>query len=178
MTRTVKLTLTALLSAASLAALVAGSGCGRTAEASSTGVKASPVADGADKPVAKGYTFETKPIGTYKVGEKGAIELIVTADEKTDWHVNLEYPTRFKAPDAKGDVDFAQPALSLAKDAASFKLEACKKGDVKCVMHVTVPVTPSKKGKVRVGGTLYFGVCDPKVCLNPKEEVALDIDVK
>jgi hypothetical protein len=127
-----------------------------------------------------GYKIDIAPVGSLKAGEKGSIEIVLTADAANHFHVNEDYPIKFKAPDA-GDVSFATPLIAFKKGGENpgFKFEACKEdAKTSCVLHLVVPVTPSKKGMQKVTGTFFFGVCDPKTCLNPKEAFSFDVDVK
>jgi hypothetical protein len=128
-----------------------------------------------------GYKIDILPIGTLKAGEKGSIEIVVTADAGNSFHVNEEYPIKFKAPDPAGDVTYDKPVIAYKPGQANpeFKFEPCKYDPkLSCVLHIVVPVTPNKKGAIGYGGTVLFGVCDPKTCLNPKESFSFNHDTK
>lgn len=110
------------------------------------------------------FDLELRAKGPYTAGQQAEAELVL--DAKPPFHVNEEYPYKFKLKEASG-VKFASAVVG--KDAA--KLEKQK---------VTMPVTftPEAAGKCTVAGQLAFSVCTDDKCLIEKRDLALVVDVK
>ena len=112
------------------------------------------------------YTAEMKAVGDYKVGAEGLVE--VTFATKGAYHINEQYPYKFKATDpAPEGLKFPKPILQRAdgsfdKKAGSFK----------------VPFVVSKAGKATVSGVLSLSVCSDANCIMDKVPLELAVDVK
>ncbi len=119
------------------------------------------------------YKVEIKASGTFKKGEAGSFEIILKA--KGDFHVNDEYPSKLVFPEKPQDVTYAKPKIDKNKDGDAWTFEACASGKDKCTMKVKAPFTPTASGKVKVGGTLFFGVCNTSGC--PTFQRALELTV-
>ena len=104
------------------------------------------------------------PSGAYQAGKEGTVEIVL--DAKAPFHVNDQYPIKFKVKEGAG-VKFA--AAVVGKDKA--KLEA---------MRATMPVafTPESAGQHTVAGQLSFSVCTDENCLMEKRDLSLVVDVK
>lgn len=102
--------------------------------------------------------------GAYQAGKEGTVEIVL--DAKAPFHVNDQYPIKFKAKEGAG-VKFA--AAVVGKDKA--KLEA---------MRATMPVafTPESAGQHTVAGQLSFSVCTDENCLMEKRDLSLVVEVK
>lgn len=112
------------------------------------------------------YTIEMKPIGEYKAGQDGAVE--VTLVSKNGYHVNAQYPHKFKvAEPAPEGVTYPKPLLK--REDGTFDEQ---RGSFK------VPFKASKAGKTTVAGVLSFSVCSEANCLMDRQELALQVDVK
>jgi hypothetical protein len=102
--------------------------------------------------------------GAYQAGKEGTA--VIVLDAKAPFHVNDQYPIKFKAKEGAG-VKFAAPVVG--KDKA--KLEA---------MRATMPVafTPESAGQHTVSGQLSFSVCTDENCLMEKRDLSLVVEVK
>jgi hypothetical protein len=102
--------------------------------------------------------------GNYTSGQAGEAEIVLAA--KAPFHVNQNYPYKFKLQEAPG-LKFANPIVS--KDLV--KLEPAR---------ATMPVafTPESAGKHTVRGQLSFSVCTDDKCMIEKRELSLEIDAK
>jgi hypothetical protein len=102
--------------------------------------------------------------GAYLAGKEGTVEIVL--DAKAPFHVNDQYPIKFKVKEGAG-VKFAAPVVG--KDKA--KLEA---------MRATLPVafTPESAGQHTVAGQLSFSVCTDENCLMEKRDLSLVVEVK
>jgi hypothetical protein len=104
------------------------------------------------------------PSGAYQAGKEGTVEVVLEA--KAPFHVNDQYPIKFKVKEGPG-VKYA--AAVVGKDKA--KLEA---------MKATMPVAfvPESAGQHTVGGQLSFSVCTDENCLMEKRDLSVVVDVK
>lgn len=112
------------------------------------------------------YLAEIAAGGAYKAGAEGTVE--VTLTPKAGYHINDQYPYKFKAADpAPEGVSFPKPTLVRAD--GSFE---AKKG------HFKVPFLASKAGKFTIGGTLSLSVCSDANCIIDKVALEVPVDVK
>lgn len=110
------------------------------------------------------FALTAQPAGDYSAGQEGAVEIVL--DAKPPFHVNQQYPYKFKTKDGPG-VKFAQAVVG--KDAA--KLEAQR-------VTMRVPFVPDGAGQRTVAGQFAFSVCTEETCLMEKRDLALVVDVK
>lgn len=147
-------------------ALAAGCSKSEAAPARGTSARESTAVTGGPKAETENYLAEIKATGEYKAGSEGALE--ITFSTKGDYHINEQYPYKFKAADPAPDgVSFPKPILQRADG----KFEA-KKGSFK------VPFVAAKSGKVTIGGTLSLSVCSAANCIMDKVPLELAVDVK
>jgi hypothetical protein len=124
---------------------------------------------GAPSPLAKArfdepnFVLEIKSMGGYKVGQAGAVEILL--DAKKPFKPNDKYPYKLKLAKSDG-VKF--PAAVVKKDAV--KLE-----EQRALMKVAL--TPESAGKKRIGGQFAFSVCTDDKCLIEKRDLAVEIQV-
>ena len=112
------------------------------------------------------YVAEIKASGAYKAGAEGTVD--VTFATKGDYHINKQYPYKFKATDpAPEGISFSKPILQRADGAFEEKSGSFK-----------VPFTVAKAGKATVSGTLSLSVCSDANCIMDKVELSVDVDVK
>ncbi|MFO0617770.1 MAG: hypothetical protein U0414_34580 [Polyangiaceae bacterium] len=109
---------------------------------------------------AEGYSAALV-VGKYKAGEKGAFT--VTLKPKDGFHINAQFPARFKATAVEG----------ITYDKAVLKREDGKFTETAGTF--TVELTAAKPGNYTVGGTLSLSVCNEKNCL--MEKVPLDATI-
>lgn len=110
------------------------------------------------------FAIVAQASGAYAAGKEGIVEVVL--DAKPPFHVNQQYPYKFKAKEAPG-VKFAQPVIG--KDQA--KLETQR-------MTMRVPFTPDAAGQRTVSGQFLFSVCTDETCLMEKRDLSLVVDVK
>ncbi len=110
------------------------------------------------------FVLSIEPNGEYAAGKQGVVNVVLNA--VAPFHVNQQYPYKFKTKEAPG---VKYPAAVVTKDQA--KLEA---------QRVTMPVAFSaeKAGKTTVAGQFAFSVCTEETCLMEKRDLALALDVK
>jgi len=110
------------------------------------------------------FDLALSPKGAYASGQAAEAEIVLVA--KAPFHVNQNYPYKFKLKDAPG-LKFANPVVG--KDAV--KLEAAR---------ATMPVafTPESAGKHTLAGQMSFSVCTDDKCMIEKRDLSLDIDAK
>jgi pyruvate/2-oxoglutarate dehydrogenase complex dihydrolipoamide acyltransferase (E2) component len=134
------------------------------AAAAADSAAAEPATDASDKFSEAGFDLVLQPKGTYTSGQAGEADIVLSA--KAPFHVNQNYPYKFKLKEMPG-LKFAN--LVVTKDAV--KLEPAR---------ATVPVafTPETAGKHTLAGQLSFSVCTDDKCMIEKRQLALDIDAK
>jgi hypothetical protein len=134
------------------------------APADSQAAAPAPATDAASKYNEANFDLTLAPKGSYSSGQAGEAEIVLSA--KAPFHVNQNYPYKFKLKEAPG-LKFAN--LVVTKEAV--KLEPAK---------ATLPVafTPETAGKHTVAGQLSFSVCTDDKCMIEKRELALEIDAK
>ncbi|MGZ3416516.1 MAG: hypothetical protein ACXWUG_31165 [Polyangiales bacterium] len=166
-----KTTLFALVSTSvSIAAF--GFACDRTPGASAA--PNSPAAPASSSVESEKYTLELKPVGKYEKGKAATFEIVLKT--RGDFHVNEDYPTKFKAAKADG-VKYDLEVLHKMKNAEAFTMEGCASGKDKCTLKITVKFTPEASGKVSLGGELQVGVCNKETCLVEKKTLDLSVPV-
>lgn len=153
-------------------ALVVLAGCSKPsagpspAPASSSSAPAGPVAE------TDAFRIELKAAGPFKKGEPASV--VVRVEAKPPFHVNDEYPAKFKAAEAAG-LKFAEPKLERPKHADAFATEPCAAGNDACVLNITVKLTPEAAGPLKVGGIADVSVCNKDQCLIEKKPVELAV---
>lgn len=120
------------------------------------------------------YKLELEPIGAYKKGEPASFRVVLRT--KGEFHVNEEYPTKFKATDTAA-VRFAAAQLGRADHPEAFKAVPCASGKDNCTLELTVGFTPQESGNVRIGGEMSIGVCNKDNCIFDKKTLAREVPV-
>ncbi|MBI2390821.1 MAG: hypothetical protein HYV09_14620 [Deltaproteobacteria bacterium] len=120
------------------------------------------------------YKLEIEPIGAYKKGEAATFRVVLRT--KGEFHVNEEYPTKFKASDTPA-VRFAAAQLGRADHPEAFKAVPCASGKDNCTLELTVGFTPQESGKVRLGGEMSIGVCNKDNCIFDKKTLEREVPV-
>jgi hypothetical protein len=134
------------------------------APAAADSAAAAPATPATSKYSEANFDLALSPKGSYASGQAGEAEIVLSA--KAPFHVNQNYPYKFKLKEAPG-LKFASPVVG--KDAV--KLEPAR---------ATLPVafTPETAGKHTLAGQLSFSVCTDDKCMIEKRELSLDIDAK
>ena len=147
-------------------ALAAGCSKSEAAPARGSSARESTAITASAKSETENYVAEMKAMGEYKAGAEGVVEL--TIETKGAYHMNDQYPYKFKAADpAPEGLKFPKPILQRAD--GSFEK---KKGSFK------VPFVVSKAGRATVSGTLSLSVCSDANCIMDKVPLELAVDVK
>lgn len=120
---------------------------------------------GAAKVEGDNYVVEAKADAGYKATLEGTFEVSITA--KGNYHINPQFPIRWKSGEAPENVTYSKPVLT--RDDGTFKETS---GSFK------VPFSASKAGKYTVGGSLSVSFCSEKNCLMEKVPVDIDVTVK
>jgi hypothetical protein len=111
------------------------------------------------------YTAEIVAGSAYKAGAEGTVT--VTFAAKGEYHINAQYPYKFKANAPSEGLTYPKPTLQRADG----KFEATRGSFV-------VPFVAAKAGKVAVGGLLFMSVCTASNCVMEKVPLELLVDVK
>jgi len=166
----------ALIVAAVAALGLAAGACGRDSEAALKGSKQTVTAPGVDcshAVCADNFFIDAAPSGDCAPGASCnvALRLVATGE----FHVNDEYPYRFKADDVPG-VRFlgsdGAAANVFSKAAGDWRKADAKSG------AMTVKFTPSSAGSTTITGTLKLSVCSEANCLLEQRQVSTAVAVK
>ena len=123
--------------------------------------------------VAHGANFTVDAtVGACHAGAECKVELKLSAGD--GYHVNKEYPYKFKANETSG-VEF------LGKDAAQKTLFTKSAGDFTVdgekVGTMTVRFKPSSRGNVTIAGLFKLSVCSAQNCQLDQANVAIPVAV-
>jgi hypothetical protein len=162
------------LVAASLALLAAG--CGKDSRASTGGGdpgKPVATADCGHTVCGSNFFIDSAPVGKCTVGQTCSVAMTLVATG--EFHINDEYPYKFKADDA-AEVRFlgTDPAGSavFSKQAGSWQKSDEKKG----VMTVTFQAT--SKAPRTIAGTFKLSVCSAQNCQLEQQQVSTTVAVQ
>jgi hypothetical protein len=152
-----------------LAASVFGVACQRSASANQPAEQsAAPAPAAAAQQAAQtrfdesAFSLEIAPKAAVARGQTG--ELLVRLAAKAPYHVNQEYPHRFKITEARGlSVDGTKTIERDPKRLTPEKLE------------LSVPVTVGNEQRSGVDGEMSFSLCTAEKCLMEKRKLTLDI---
>ena len=111
------------------------------------------------------YTAEMVAVGAYKAGTEGNVQ--VTVVPKGGYHINPQYPYKFKANAPGEGLTYPKPTLARADG----KFEEMRG-------TFQVPFVAAKAGKATVGGMLNLSVCSAANCVVDKVPLELVVDVK
>jgi len=111
-----------------------------------------------------GFELALQPSGEYRVGQGG--EALIVLEAKAPFHVNDEYPYKFKLEPVDG-VEY--PQAVVGKDA--MKLEKAR-------ATMSVKLIPRAAGLRKIVGRFFFSVCTEQKCLVEKRDLALGVEVR
>jgi hypothetical protein len=163
---------------AAVAALgLAAGACSRDSEAALKGAKetmaAAPNVGCGHAVCADNFFIDAAPTGDCAPGASCKVGLRVVATG--EFHVNDQYPYRFKADDAPGvsflGTDGAGPNV-FSKAAGDWQKADAKSG------AMTVKFTPASTGSTTIAGTLKLSVCSEANCLLEQRQVSTAVAVK
>jgi hypothetical protein len=121
---------------------------------------------------ADNFFVDTESAGRCAVGSTCTLRLKLVATG--NFHVNEEYPYKFRADDAAG-VHF------LGSDEAAKNVFSKAAGDWQSVDAksgaMTVKFTPAGSGETRIGGVLKLSVCSGDVCQLEQSRITVPIAV-
>lgn len=106
------------------------------------------------------FAVEMRADSALKVGASGEITVSLVA--KPPFHVNAEYPHRFKVGSVKGGT----PGSTVVTREPS-KVEPGK-------LSLAVPVTASEAGTGQIDGELFFSLCTVDKCLMEKRRLTCE----
>jgi hypothetical protein len=112
----------------------------------------------------KTHAAEISGKDSYTANGEHAVAVKLTA--KGGYHINEKYPLKFKAS-SSDSVTYPKPLLTRNDG---------KFGPI--TGELKVPFVPTRAGKAKVGGTLFFSVCDDKNCLMDKVDLEVEVNVK
>jgi len=142
-------------------------GCRSEVSAQQTSLTATPEVAAAQVPVVplKGqskfdeaaFQLEVKAPQTLKVGSPG--DVVIALQAKAPFHVNLEYPHRFKVASVSGG---KAAATTVTRDPS--KVSAGK-------LELVVSIIPTQTGSGTVQGEFAFSLCTDEKCLMEKRQL-------
>lgn len=122
----------------------------------------------------KNFRLEITPQGECKAGAE--CRATVKLEALGEFHINKEYPYKFKAKAEGGDVEFLGTDKNgknvFSKEAGDFKTE----GEQKATM--SLKFKPAKAGTITIGGQYKMSVCSAQNCQLESPELALAVTVK
>jgi hypothetical protein len=119
----------------------------------------------ASKLEADTYLVEIAAMGPYKSGATGSVKVTLTT--KGVFHINAQYPYRFKtAPPADG-VSYPKAVLERADGQFAEKTAV-----------FDLPFVASHAGTFEVGGVFNLSVCSPNSCIVQKAPLDISVSVR
>ncbi|WP_394821179.1 hypothetical protein [Pendulispora albinea] len=121
----------------------------------------------------KNFKLDATPEGDCKAGAPCSVVLRLEA--AGDFHINKEYPYKFKAAEGAG-IEFqgtdAAGKNVFSKSAGDFKVDGEK------IATMRVKFKPTAKGNVTITGTYKMSVCSAKECQLESQEIQATVAVK
>lgn len=112
------------------------------------------------------YVVEISADGPFKAGVQGVAKVTLTT--KGEYHINAQYPYRFKAS-ATPPPGLSYPKPVLQRADGQFE-------DKRAVFNL--PFVTSQAGKFNVGGTFHMSVCSAGSCLVDKPPLDVTVTVQ
>jgi len=147
--------LAVLLGAAALSAASA-----RAGEAGAAGAPSASARVEADT-----YLVEISAGSPFKVGATSSAKVSLTA--KAGFHINDQYPYRFRTSPPVEGVSYPKPVLERADGQFEEKTAV-----------FTLPFVASHAGQFAVGGVLSLSVCSPTSCIVQKAPLNVNVTVQ
>jgi hypothetical protein len=113
------------------------------------------------------YVATMVPVGDgYTAGKEGTVEITITP--KAKFHVNAQYPIKFKTVDPPPEnITYPKPLLARADGTFSDTRGSFK-----------LPFVAKSAGKVTVAGKLSLSVCSDSNCVMDKVDLELTVDAR
>jgi hypothetical protein len=164
------------LSAATMLAIATGCKDSSATEArgDNTDSSASPAQQVAHHVDGKNFVIDALPAGDCRAGTE--CHITITLKAAGDYHINKEYPYKFKAEgagveflgsDAAGKNTFSKSAGDLVIDAADPPKNAT----------MTIKFKPAAKGQSTIKGLFKMSVCSAQNCQLETQDLSIDVPV-
>jgi hypothetical protein len=114
---------------------------------------------------AEPYLVELSAGGPYKVGATGSVKVLLTA--KPGFHINEQYPYRFKTSPPAAGVSYPKPVLERADGKFEERTAV-----------FDLPFVATHAGRFAVGGVLNLSVCNASSCIVQKAPLDVTVSVK
>jgi hypothetical protein len=111
------------------------------------------------------YLVEIAAVGPYKAGTPGSVRVSLTT--KGIFHINSQYPYRFKAGAPPDGVSYPKPVLERADGQFAEKTAV-----------FNLPFVANHAGTFDVGGVFHMSVCSPGSCVMQKAPLDLSVNVQ
>lgn len=111
------------------------------------------------------YLVELTAGGPYKAGVPGNVTVSLTA--KAGFHINEQYPYRFKTSSPSEGISYPKPVLERADGHFEEKTAL-----------FNLPFVASHSGKFTLGGVLNLSVCSPTSCIVQKAPLDVTVTVQ
>lgn len=111
------------------------------------------------------YRVEMTAGGPYKAGAPSTVKISLTA--KAGFHINGQYPYKFKASAPADGVSYPKPVLERADGQFEEKTAV-----------FALPFVAGHAGKFAVGGVLNLSVCSPASCIVQKAPLEVTVTVQ
>jgi hypothetical protein len=113
---------------------------------------------------ADSYLVEISAGSPSRAGVPGSVRVSLTA--KGGFHINDQYPYRFRASPAVEGLSYPKPVLERADGQFEEKTAVFQ-----------LPFVASRAGQFSVGGVLNLSVCSPTSCIVQKAPLAVTVSV-
>jgi hypothetical protein len=111
------------------------------------------------------FVAEISPVGPYKAGAPATVKVSLTT--KGVFHINGQYPYRFKTAPAPDGLSYSKAVLERADGQFEEKTAV-----------FTLPFVASHAGTFNVGGIFHMSVCSPTSCVVQKAPLDISITVQ
>jgi hypothetical protein len=111
------------------------------------------------------YLVEISALGPYHAGAAGSVRVSLTT--KGVFHINGQYPYRFKAGVPPDGVSYPKPVLERADGQFADKTAV-----------FNLPFVANHAGTFDVGGVFHMSVCSPGSCVMQKAPLDLAVNVQ
>jgi hypothetical protein len=111
------------------------------------------------------FLAEISPVGSYKAGAPASVKVSLTT--KGVFHINAQYPYRFKTAPAPDGVTYSKAVL----DRADGQFE--EKSAV-----FTLPFVAGHAGTFNISGVFHMSVCSPTNCVMQKAPLEVTVTVQ
>lgn len=115
---------------------------------------------------AEAYSVQIVPPTTFTVGKEATFEIVIKPKDK--FHVNMQYPFKFKLADPPPDkVTFAKTTLVRADGQFTEQMGVMK-----------LLATPTAPGTYKIVGKLALSVCSDANCVMDKVDLEVSVDAR